>query len=76
MSPDTLLADPSAIRLEKVVPDESSLELVVRATGLYCHHQIRGRALCAPYLLRSHDAEIMDLLDSAFSVAKSGWNPV
>ena len=32
MCPDTLLADPAAIRLEKVVPDESSLELVVRAT--------------------------------------------
>ena len=32
MCPDTLLADPAAIRLEKIVPDESSLELVMSAT--------------------------------------------
>ena len=32
MCPDTLLADPAATRLEKVVPDGSSLELVVSAT--------------------------------------------
>lgn len=32
MDPATLLADPEAIRLEKIVPDRSSLTLVVRVT--------------------------------------------
>jgi transposase len=32
MDPATILADPEAIRLEKIVPDRSSLTLVVRAT--------------------------------------------
>ena len=32
MDPATLLADPEALRLEKIVPDRSSLTLVVRAT--------------------------------------------
>lgn len=55
MDPATLLADPEAIRLEKIVPGHNSLTLVVKATRRQaeCPHCHRASARVHSHYTRS-----------------------